>query len=77
MKTSLIISIVILGMLAFCLPDLAAQDTIRKRQDDLFTSTEQYRNLIEHAGSIIMRWNTDLRYTFLNSYALELFGYSE
>jgi PAS domain S-box-containing protein len=52
-------------------------DTIRKRQEALFASTEQYRNLIEHAGSIIMRWNTDLRYTFLNSYALELFGYSE
>ena len=52
-------------------------DTIRKRQEALSASTEQYRNLIEHAGSIIMRWDTDLRYTFINSYALELFGYAE
>lgn len=52
-------------------------ETIQKRQEALYNSTEQYRNLIEHAGSIIMRWNTDLRYTFLNSYALELFGFTE
>ena len=52
-------------------------DTIEKRQEALYASTEQYRNLIEHAGSIIMRWNKDLRYTFVNSYALELFGFAE
>lgn len=50
---------------------------IKDREKALYESTEQYRNLIEHAGSIIMRWNTDLRYTFLNSYALELFRFKE
>lgn len=50
---------------------------IRRRQADLSRTSEQYKMLIEHAGSIIMRWNTDLKYTFLNSYALELFEYSE
>jgi len=34
MKTNLTISIVILAMLAFCLPDLAAQDTVRPQQED-------------------------------------------
>ncbi len=48
---------------------------VQRRERELYENRERYRDLIEHAGSIIMRWDKDLRYAFLNSYALQLFGY--
>jgi PAS domain S-box-containing protein len=50
---------------------------ISHREEELTRSRERYRALIEHANSIIIRWDTDLKYTFFNEYAQEFFGYSE
>ncbi|MFP4561931.1 MAG: histidine kinase dimerization/phosphoacceptor domain -containing protein [Spirochaetia bacterium] len=49
---------------------------IRQREEELTRSREGYRALIEHANSIIIRWDTDLKYTFFNEYAQKFFGYS-
>lgn len=40
-------------------------------------SEERYRELVEHANSIILRWNRDGIITFFNEYAQQFFGYSE
>ena len=49
---------------------------IRHREEELTQSREGYRALIEHANSIIIRWDTELKYTFFNEYAQKFFGYS-
>lgn len=36
----------------------------------------KYRELVEHANSIILRWNSDGRVTFLNEFGQRFFGYS-
>ncbi|MGE5406317.1 MAG: PAS domain S-box protein [Methanosarcina sp.] len=55
------------------LQDISDRKTI---QDALLKSQEQYRHLVESANSIIIRWGTDGNLRFVNSYALEYFGYS-
>ncbi|MFD1216450.1 hybrid sensor histidine kinase/response regulator [Microbulbifer celer] len=40
-------------------------------------SEERYRELVEHANSIILRWNKNGIVTFFNEYAQRFFGYSE
>ena len=40
-------------------------------------SQERYRELVEHANSIILRWNKNGVITFFNEYAQKFFGYSE
>lgn len=50
---------------------------IRTREDALQHSTEQYKALVEHSNSIIIRWNRDLSYTFFNTYAEEQLGFSK
>ncbi|MFA6240868.1 MAG: PAS domain S-box protein [Candidatus Hydrogenedentales bacterium] len=42
----------------------------------LHESERKYRELVESANSIILRWNADGRITFLNEYGLRFFGYS-
>ena len=39
-------------------------------------SERKYRELVEHANSIILRWTRDGRVTFLNEFGQEFFGYS-
>ncbi|MDQ5909656.1 MAG: hypothetical protein QG599_1751, partial [Pseudomonadota bacterium] len=40
--------------------------------------TEQkYRDLVENANSIILKWGRDGRIKFLNDYGLQFFGYTE
>ena len=39
-------------------------------------SEQKYRELVEHANSIILRWTQDGRVTFLNEFGLKFFGYS-
>jgi len=39
-------------------------------------SEHKYRELVEHANSIILRWTHDGRITFLNEFGLRFFGYS-
>lgn len=49
----------------------------RRMQRDLRESEEKYRELVERARTIIIRWDLDGTITFVNEYGLELFGYSE
>ena len=45
-------------------------------QERLAQSEQQYRELVEYANSIILRWNSRGPVTFLNSYGQRFFGYS-
>lgn len=40
-------------------------------------SEERYRELVEHANSIILRWDKNGLITFFNEYAQHFFGYTE
>lgn len=42
----------------------------------LLESERNYRELVEHVNSIILRWNTEGRITFLNEYGQRFFGYT-
>lgn len=46
-------------------------------QERLAQSERKYRELVEHANSIILRWDRTGRVTFLNEFGLRFFGYSE
>ena len=43
----------------------------------LRTNEEKYRELVQNANSIILRWNKEGRVTFFNEYAQSVFGFSE
>ena len=63
-------------------PDLlqgTVQDITEREQRDLELreSERKYRELVESANSIIMRWTPDGKITFINEYGLKLFGYSQ
>ncbi|CAJ35461.1 PAS domain S-box protein [Methanocella arvoryzae] len=50
----------------------------RKRaQEALRRSEKKYRELVESANSIIIRWDMDGTITFVNEFATRFFGYSE
>jgi PAS domain S-box-containing protein len=51
-------------------------DRVQARQQ-LAESERKYRELVEHANSIILRWGSDGRITFLNTFGLKFFGWSE
>lgn len=44
--------------------------------EQLKASEERYRELVENANSIILRWNRDGIITFFNEFAQKFFGYS-
>lgn len=46
-------------------------------QAKLEQSERKYRELVEHANSIILRWDRAGRVTFLNEFGLRFFGYAE
>jgi len=48
----------------------------RRIEEALRDSEQQYRELVELANSIILRWGRDGRVTFLNDYGQRFFGYS-
>lgn len=50
---------------------------IKQREEKLHQSEEKYRDLVENANSIIIRWDTNHCYTFFNEYAEWFFGYSQ
>ena len=51
-------------------------ETIETQSQRLDETVRKYRELVEHANSIILRWGADGRITFLNEYGLRFFGYS-
>lgn len=53
--------------------DIAAR---KDAQERLAQSERKYRELVEHANSIILRWDRAGRITFLNEFGLRFFGYS-
>ncbi|HRF43855.1 MAG TPA: ABC transporter substrate binding protein [Candidatus Competibacteraceae bacterium] len=46
---------------------------IKKRKE----TEQKYRDLVENANSIILKWGRDGRIIFLNEYGLHFFGYTE
>ncbi|GMW01552.1 MAG: hypothetical protein AMXMBFR84_26890 [Candidatus Hydrogenedentota bacterium] len=48
-----------------------------RTMDALTQSELKYRDLVQHANSIIMRWTRDGQITFVNEYGLRFFGYEE
>ncbi|MBN2086576.1 MAG: PAS domain S-box protein [Anaerolineales bacterium] len=51
--------------------------TDRKESEARLAESERkYRELVEHANSIILRWTRDGKITFLNEFGLRFFGYS-
>ncbi|MBI5384567.1 MAG: PAS domain S-box protein [Verrucomicrobia bacterium] len=51
--------------------------TDRKQTEERIEASERkYRELVEHANSIILRWNSEGSITFLNEYGQRFFGYS-
>jgi PAS domain S-box-containing protein len=48
----------------------------RRAENRLRESERKYRELVEHANSIILRWNSDGLITFLNEFGQRFFGYS-
>lgn len=49
----------------------------RAMEEALIESEQKYRELVQNANSIIMRWNQDGDITFFNEFAQEFFGYTE
>lgn len=48
-----------------------------KIEDTLMESEKKYRDLVEGANSVILRWTRDGSITFINKFAQEFFGYPE
>ena len=48
----------------------------KKAEARLLESERKYRELVEHANSIILRWTRDGKITFLNEFGQKFFGYS-
>ena len=48
----------------------------KKAEKRLLESERSYRELMEHANSIILRWTCDGKITFLNEFGQKFFGYS-
>jgi PAS domain S-box-containing protein len=50
---------------------------INARTHELRQSEQKYRELVQNANSIILRWNRYGNITFINEYGQDFFGYSE
>jgi PAS domain S-box-containing protein len=48
----------------------------KKIEEELQKSEERYRELVESANSMVIRWNNDGKLTFVNEYTLDIFGYT-
>lgn len=60
-----------------CLVGMGIDIAERKHvENKLFESERKYRELVESANSIILRWNAQGVITFMNRYGLQFFGYT-
>jgi len=60
-----------------CLVGVGIDISARRQAEALLVENERkYRELVEHANSIILRWNAEGRITFLNEFGQQFFGYS-
>ncbi len=60
-----------------CLVGVGIDISKRKHAEESLAENERkYRELVENANSIILRWNSDGRITFLNEFGQRFFGYS-
>ena len=48
----------------------------KQTEDQLEASERKYRELVEYANSIILRWTSDGNITFMNEFGLRFFGYT-
>jgi two-component system, cell cycle sensor histidine kinase and response regulator CckA len=61
-----------------CLAGVGVDISERKRAEARLADSErEYRDLVQLANSIILRWDADGRIRFLNDFGQRLFGYSE
>jgi len=59
-----------------CLVGVGIDVSDRRRAEALIAESERkYRELVENANSIILRWNAEGRVTFLNEFGQRFFGY--
>ena len=63
--------------MAVALQKLQREVNERQRaEESLIESEEKYRDLVESANSIILRWDIEGNITYMNPYGLDFFGYS-
>ncbi len=48
-----------------------------KKTKELKTSEKHYRELVENASTVILRWDTNGKIIFINQFGLDLFGHSK
>jgi PAS domain S-box-containing protein len=61
-----------------CIHTTARNITARRQAEEALRHSEaKYRELVQNANSIILRFDTHGRFTFFNEYAQEFFGYTE
>ena len=61
-----------------CLVGMGIDISERKQVESQLNESEQkYRELVESANSIILRWNAQGCITFLNQFGLQFFGYTD
>ena len=59
-----------------CLIGVGIDTSDRRRAENRMAQSERkYRELVEHANSIILRWDVEGRITFLNEFGQDFFGY--
>ncbi|HPW69036.1 MAG: response regulator [Desulfomonilia bacterium] len=66
-----------LNLLMGIAPQIAISIMNARSFERLQASEEKYRDLVESANSIIMRLDTQGRISFVNTYAIEFYGYEE
>ncbi len=60
-----------------CLVGVGIDISERRRAENRLAESEQkYRELVENANCIILRWNADGHITFLNEFGRQFFGYA-
>jgi PAS domain S-box-containing protein len=80
MNTPALVSILVLAAFSAILFTVCSyqREHLRRKKElteKLFQQKEQYRRIVENASSIIILWDIEGNYTFLNTYAENFFGY--